>query len=281
MPNHIKNRLELNGSPEEIKSFIERFSTHYPSIPTTSYDGNLTYKKTGESFVYGWLNEASGLFAQRNQADVMGVPEGWEQSFDEAWTRFPDFEKIIPTPASIKSVGNSVKERIINAVKAKYMADVSNNALLASMQLINRQKAKIEIADQPQFELACKAYEETGFAYWYDWNIAKWGTKWNSYSCEKIADNIYLFETAWSGVINIIKELSKYFGGSILYKYADEDTGYNVGSFKIVGGSIITESLPAGGSVQAYDIAFELRPDRKEDYELIDGKYEYIESDQD
>jgi hypothetical protein len=52
-----------------------------------------------------------------------------------------------------------------------------------------------------------------------------------------------------------------------------------VGVYKIAGGIVLSEYKPKGQTKEAYDIAFELRPDNKDNYRLVDGKYEYIEED--
>jgi len=241
-------------------------------------DGDTVYKKsTGpDKYDYdvGWLNEETGMFSRREMDDVKGVPKGYKIEMVEAWTRLPDFEKIIPTPKIIEEVG-SIHSGIETAVKKKYDAPHSDNILLASLQLTNRQKQTMEFEgeDQKKFELACKAYEETGHPSWYDWNIHNWGTKWNAYGCEKVKKNIYLFETAWSGVPNLIQKIhDKYPSIKIDYYYADEDTGYNVGHYTFENGKVLKEDMIEGGSDRAYEIAFELRPDRKDDYEYIDGK---------
>lgn len=114
--------------------------------------------------------------------------------------------------------------------------------------------------------------------WWYRWNIDHWGTKWSAYSCERPSINVFTFETAWSSVPVIIETMSKAFP-SITFKYlwADEDTGYNCGSALYHNG-LLEMNKPDGGSKEAYELAFELRPDRRENYQLIDGKYEYVET---
>ena len=59
--------------------------------------------------------------------------------------------------------------------------------------------------------------------------------------------------------------------------FADEDIAYNCGSFSIKDGEIIEEYEPNGGSVEAYELAFQLWPERKEDYKLTKNGYEPIE----
>ncbi len=114
---------------------------------------------------------------------------------------------------------------------------------------------------------------------WYSWNTENWGTKWNSYCCECESKNTFTFETAWGGVIEIIKEMSRQLPEiEFRYEYSDEDTGYNCGAGKFKDGLTDFVELE-GGSKGAYDLAFKLRPHDREGYQLVDGKYEYIDED--
>lgn len=111
---------------------------------------------------------------------------------------------------------------------------------------------------------------------WYNWNTKNWGTKWNSYSCEK-KDGEYFFETAWGGVPNLIGVIaSEYPNVKIEYDYADEDTGSNVGKFLFENGIGYNHHIE-NGSKKAYELAFELRPHYKDNFELKYGKYVYKE----
>lgn len=51
-------------------------------------------------------------------------------------------------------------------------------------------------------EICGKAKAETGYSDWYDWSVAKWGTKWNSYGYEERTRSpgefSFRFDTAWS-----------------------------------------------------------------------------------
>ncbi len=113
--------------------------------------------------------------------------------------------------------------------------------------------------------------------WWYTWNLKNWGTKWNSYSNEEFDFGTYLFETAWSGVLNLMIELSKQNPEiEFNYTYADEDSGYNVGNFIIKNGTLLKSETPDGGTKEAYEIYFELNPDSKEYYTFNGNSYEYI-----
>jgi len=281
MPNHVKNKIILDGDAEQIKSLLEKFSTTYPQTESLTYDGRIICKTSDGS--YGWLDKESNVFSRRDLPSVLGIPPQYEIDYVKEWTRFPDFEKVFPTPEVIKLVGDSVCSNITNAVYAKYMHPLSDNPLLASLEYQNRflSEHKIKPEDELQFERACLAYEQTGFCYWYDFNQKNWGTKWNAYSCETLSEKEFTFETAWSNVLNIVLEISKSFEGNIVYAYADENTGYNTGSYLICKGIVISELHYPGGSIGAYEMAFDLRPELKENYRLVGDTYEYIDEDED
>ena len=127
--------------------------------------------------------------------------------------------------------------------------------------------------DEPSQEQA-----RTSPNWWCEWNIQHWGTKWNSYNCEQIDKYTFAWDTAWSNVLNIVKDISRKFKDVVFeYAYADEDTGYNCGRYTIKGGDVITEILPEGASKEAYELAFELREDYRDNYELVDGNYRHKE----
>lgn len=113
--------------------------------------------------------------------------------------------------------------------------------------------------------------------WWNTWNIANWGTKWNGYEYQTEVFGCYLFDTAWNGVPELMLKLSSQNPEiEFEYTYADEDSGYNVGKFIFKNGEVLTANEPQGGTKEAYDIYFELNPDRKKDYELVGETYEYI-----
>jgi hypothetical protein len=127
--------------------------------------------------------------------------------------------------------------------------------------------------DEPSQEVAQKSPN-----WWYEWNIEHWGSKWGGYDFERLAINVFTFDTAWSGCPIIIEAMSKAFPNiTINYAWADEDTSHNCGR-AVYHNGLISEEIPAGGTKEAYDIAFELRPDYQESYELVDGEYQYKES---
>ena len=84
--------------------------------------------------------------------------------------------------------------------------------------------------------LGQKEMELYGKNNWYDWCCFNWGTKWNAYDTYlNKEENSITFDTAWSCPLPVLDALAElcykhnvYFTG----KWADEDTGCNVGIFE-------------------------------------------------
>lgn len=219
--------------------------------------------------VYGDNNRTKELLALINGGKT-----------DKGKEIYIDFDKIIPCPEEIKAVGE-IDSNLIYHVKNKYDVKPHDMLLISALETCNRQNLRpVSPDEQEVFDKACKAYEATGFIYWYDWNVAMWGTKWNAFEQDKIGDRVYEFETAWSGAGKVIEALIVMFPDlNIELKWADEDTGSNVGILKSIDGKPYYWR-PENQSLDAYELAFDLRPHYRNDYHIVDGKYEYL-SDED
>jgi hypothetical protein len=112
--------------------------------------------------------------------------------------------------------------------------------------------------------------ERFGYADWYGWQLNAWGTKWNASSVYWNDDNDFVsFNTAWSTPFALLTKLSeKYPEARFEVEYADEDFGYNVGTYTLVGGVEIEENVPEGGTREAYEMAINIQGG--EDYYLCD-----------
>jgi hypothetical protein len=132
----------------------------------------------------------------------------------EPYTLF-DFDKIIPAPTILDQIEEStVTEegacliilraeggecfKIIEWYDTHFRDDVGMpDAPIDEV-------AAAYLAKHPEYETAgrlrLQAILETGFAGWYSWNTANWGTKWNSYSFHPVSDDPleFLFQTAFS-----------------------------------------------------------------------------------
>lgn len=101
MPNHIKNKLKIVGTSEQIKAVFDKYNTHVKANIRKAYDDTVICKKKveEESFTVGWLNLENGVFKTRgDDSETIGLPEGWEIEISDAKDCFPDFEKIIAPP---------------------------------------------------------------------------------------------------------------------------------------------------------------------------------------
>jgi hypothetical protein len=275
MPNYIKNRIELTGSKEQVNALIERFSTAYKEEQHKSYDDKNTYNNEGGE--YGWLNIATNVFTRRNMADTIGVPDGFKPHMIAAWVRFPDFEKVIPMPKSLHVSSDGWLYPLDNQFASHTEMKQHIDELKAHCAA-NPARANETIEN---FIAGIKNYIEYGHATWYGWSVENWGTKWNSSECEKISDTVFDFVTAWSGVPKLIEKMSCEFPDvKISYEYSDEDTGCNCGIGNYLNGEVEFRRLE-NSSIEAYELAFKLRPDNKEYYQLVDGKYKYVDDETD
>lgn len=277
MPNYIKNKIELIGSPKQVAQLVEKFSTAFEKEANKSLDGNLIYENK-ETKEFGWLDEKTNIFTQRDKENKVGVPAGFEQDFNEAWTRFPDFNKVVPMPESLNitsgSLGDMAHQLLFGTKKQKFFPiDNTEQQRRFSEMDIERQKEAVDLAIKYQDNIV-----KYGHPTWYDWSYEHWGTKWNSSSCEKLSDNVYVFTTAWSGVPTLMEKMSAEFPEiKILYKYADEDSGSNTGSLVIQNGETLEFTKPESQSKEGYELYFELHPDSVNNYKLVGDKYEYVD----
>lgn len=133
-------------------------------------------------------------------------------------------------------------------------------------------------------DLSFEKQKESNGNNWYDWSIENWGTKWNAYSYMlNEDDNTLFFNTAWSGVPDLMEKLSSIFPDiKFEYAFADEDFGYNVASLELINGVMTNVCTPEDGSKEAYDLAFDVLGTTPEEMGMIydKDKQNYIYSDE-
>ena len=288
MPNHVTNALFMEGAEKDIAQILSLFSTHYPSVNSKTMDGRLNYNNSdGE---WGRFDKAKNKFTiDSNNSEHEGVPSEWEPLMEEAWTRFPDFEKVKPEPESMDiDIGSKITDAVDLVTggvdfKAGFESLSSRNSvgemdivkMISQMKfnrtikdLIENQNNMLSFSDEELdlFTQAIKNKRDHGHAYRYSYRRENWGTKWNAYECHLNKDlGCYIFQTAWSSVEGIILEMSSQFPDvRFLYKWADEDTGSNVGSLSISNGAVVERESFENESKEAYELAFELNPDSLE-----------------
>lgn len=135
---------------------------------------------------------------------------------------------------------------------------------------------------ESNFIQGIKNFLKYGFATWFEWCVENWGTKWNAYSQDdsrNTSDTIF-FQTAWSAPIPVLVALSKKFPTvNFVFAYADEDSGANVAHGVIKEGEFVELVKPENYSAEAYEVYFQLHPEKRELFELIDGTYVYKDDD--
>jgi|SRR6185503_12794166 Ferredoxin-like domain in Api92-like protein len=231
MPNHIKNRIKLLGSFEQVDAIIKAFSTKQDAYVSMTHDDELAICiKKDDDFGVCWMNLRTGICqGRKNEIIQNGIPDGFELEIKNSLFLFPDFKKVIPPP--------------------------DNDAY-------NDRPSQDAVKHLPDW--------------WYTWNTKHWGSKWGGYGYEQEAINIFTFETAWSSAIKIIDKMASAFPEVLIeYEWADEDTSRNCGKRQYKNGKLVNEYIPEGGSIEAYELAFSLRPEYRKDYELVDGGYKY------
>ena len=108
----------------------------------------------------------------------------------------------------------------------------------------------------------CSGRHAEGVVCWLTWNTENWGTKWNAYGTT-VEPEGYLsrvkFETAWSHPFPVIVALSKRFPDMpIRAMYADEELGYNLGTYMIQAGVKIEQYDFVEGTEKAREFAAQL-----------------------
>lgn len=186
--------------------------------------------------------------------------------------RHIDFNKIIPMPEALK-----IEDSSVGSIGMQY--------LLASNRVGKTEEDMKAIRNFEEFDCITKEraillgrqylsnIEQYGYATWYSWSNARWGTKWNAYDTELQESDTIWFHTAWAGVPCLIATLSEKFPDvEFEYAFADEDLGSNIGEGTIQDGDI-SMSFPVAGSNEAYEMLFRLLPEMEEYFVLTDEGY--------
>jgi len=222
MPNHITNRLTVEGAPLAVKNFF--------------------------AAINGGVEE---------NGDPVAI----------------DFEKIKPMPESLRIESSSrgsnglmlyagfVRDNAGLGAVAADLGDYAKQALEGTSDGTD-DYIKVKESDPELWKLGQQYYNnirDYGAPNWYDWSIANWGTKWDAYNQSVIDDNTIEFLTAWSGIPELLCELSEKFPDvAMIYSYADEEWGCNVGEYQFEGGEITYRNVPNAQSEEACRIAEEL-----------------------
>ena len=103
MPYYIKNRLIILGDSQQVKTIVERYTTHHPAKAYIAYNGSIACRN--KKGLCGLLNPTNGEFTTNDGSKVIGIPEDYEIDIKPAYDHFPDFEQIIPQPENFYKEG--------------------------------------------------------------------------------------------------------------------------------------------------------------------------------
>lgn len=190
-------------------------------------------------------------------------------------TQFFDFNKLIPMPKSLGIESSTDTEpaillyRLVKGPKKSVDISAERDALAGLRRIFSRAGISFDQEDamsrfikteegQKLFELGKKSYfNQLSYSApnWYDWCIHNWGTKWNSYSNKvDTANRTLTFQTAWACPTPIVAALSDAFPDvEFVWRYADEDFGYNTGVFTYKSGEMDYTEFE-GGSDEGRDM---------------------------
>ena len=220
MPNHITNRLTINGSPDEVKKVLEAIGSAHENDDPMYIDFNKI-KPMPES-----LNIESGSNTDVGMSLYNIVSKGMESAPVPEWTA-----------KHIQSMLDEANLPFTDAGIQQFTQNTERGQELYNLgKIANENLAAYQARD------------------WYGWSIREWGTKWNAYD-QSLEGNTITFLTAWSGVPELLQQVAaQYPNIEFEYMYADEDWGQNTGDF-IFKGDDIRSHLPSGGSPEARAIA--------------------------
>lgn len=208
-----------------------------------------------------WITNNVSIIADETllakiREEVKGTPysNGEDKEFD--------FNQIAPIPTELQ--GTTSPCRIIS------QEDYDKQEERITKGELTESEVRFGVSRGITKEMHDDFIERFGYADWYGWQISNWGTKWNASDVYWSDDNESVsFNTAWSTPFNLFLKLSeKYPEARIEVEYADEDFGYNVGTYTLVGGVEIEENVPEGGTREAYEMALNIQGG--EDYYLGD-----------
>lgn len=238
MPNHVTHRVVIVGSKERIAAFKAAFVTS-----EKSKDGG-----TVECFDFNTVIPMPE--AIRNSESSSAVSDGLailkRTDIPSGFGSITTLEQMLAWPWVIHA---EIKD--VETLKAKLLE--------RSPDCVEKAKAAI----------AC--YEQHGHTSWYDWSIAKWGTKWNAYSFGwsdvSETEAVMTFDTAWSSPEQVFEAMASMDGCRDLeIEIVGFDEGWN---FAFVGR--IADGEYSGAEVQAtaqlYEHVYGEAPDVDENEE--------------
>ncbi|MDD4546143.1 MAG: hypothetical protein PHR24_02455, partial [Oscillospiraceae bacterium] len=224
MPNHITNILNIQADEDKVRDILENIKSDEYGLGSVDFNKLIPMPES--------LNIESGSRSSR------GLELYRSFLLDSAAVAYADVQNTEPSPYHSEAI----------------------TALLKKYQELTK--------DDPELlQLGRQCYENIqnyGHTDWYSWSVENWGTKWNSYGYKEFPeyqddDSEIRFLTAWAAPHPVLEKLSELYPDiTFSHRWADEDFGHNVGEQDYLGGEIVSENIPIGGSAEAYEMAADI-----------------------
>ena len=216
-----------------------------------------------------------------------------------------DFNKIIPMPKELNDTESSSRNILalqyyVNTMLRRTPTEEPDPEFRSKVEIVkvilfrtdplvmNHQQfsdlmANIGDSSLPEyFVLGEKCFNNLikyGHMNWYTWRNANWGVKWNAANTTIVGDNsthTAMFDTAWLPARPVIDELAEQYPECrIILDFAEEQVSEFAGHYEWENGEIVMEELYDSGSIECYEMAFELGVADRDNYELVGDTYRY------
>lgn len=285
MPNHVTNIITINAKPERVKEILCAIQEDEAGVGSIDFNKLRPMPKSIEDVEVSsdtdkiielyltYINPMVDYFGPKiNLESVDSITH-----FHEYTVSGDEFVRIY------KGFNDDKNFNRYNAALPPQKVKESVDALLRYESQGMKSVEDIAARGKSLYQ----NIREHGSMSWYTWAVKQWGTKWNAYTFGGYADgnNTITFETAWSAPHPILKLLSEKFrNAEFNHSWADEDIGANVGNRVYKDGDIVDENIPNNHSVEAYEMAADIKGDSLEArglYKTADGQsYEYREEEE-
>lgn len=203
MPNHIKTVIFFDGDPELIKKMREEIGGYDPESREGDYviDFNKLIPMPKElDIVSGSASSASHTaYCVLNDLELPGYSTIIKKHWEEEVERRNAKRKV--RKLTLKAWLEEQAKKGENEIDLKLGKQVHDNI------------------------------EKYGCESWYDWRVAHWGTKWNSYEGEEEGDRRIAFLTAWAPPVPIFDKLAEKYPKITFQTYSvdegDDSTVWN------------------------------------------------------
>ena len=209
MPNHIQSNLKFICDEERLREILEA----------------IKYESDSESEDVGYGTIDFQKIIPMPEALDIECGSRTDSSVELYLTSINPDASYFGTDKMEKAEFDSLVTRLSLECAHPYDYKLSQNDINEKLKYLKNPQENIEYGKQVVSNIL-----NYGVPTWYEWRIANWGTKWNSYSNFYEGGSILNFQTAWSAPKAVLLKLSEMYPDVTMeLEYADEDIGSNCG----------------------------------------------------